>query len=130
MNDLLVVNQKRADLDLVQLVSWVKLADNAGNSVENEEDKDVDNDKEDIDDAGDDFTEAVEGNVVEELESQWQAINFTRAYFGNHLNRKRFKEWDDAMRLVSFRICFACGCLNENQLISLGSNEIWRIYIY
>ena len=70
MNDLLVVNQKRADLDLVQLVSSVKLADNAGNSVENEEDKDVDNDKEDIDDAGDDFTEAVEGNVVEELESQ------------------------------------------------------------
>ena len=71
VDDLLVVNQKKADLDLVQLVSAVKLADSAGNSVENEENKDVANDQEENDDAGDDFTEAVEGNVVEgNLESQ------------------------------------------------------------
>ena len=61
VDDLLVVNQKKADLDLVQLVSAVKLADSAGNSVENEENKDVANDQEENDDAGDDLQKQLKG---------------------------------------------------------------------
>ena len=61
VDDLLVVNQNKADLDLVQLVSSVKLADSAGNSVENEENKDVANDQEENDDAGDDLQKQLKG---------------------------------------------------------------------
>ena len=58
VDDLLVLNQKKADLDLVRLVDSVKLADGAGNSVEDEED--VDNEQDENEDAVDNFTEAVE----------------------------------------------------------------------
>ena len=58
VDDLLVLNQKKADLDLVRLVDSVKLGDGAGNSVEDKED--VDKDQDDIEDAADNFAEALE----------------------------------------------------------------------
>ena len=62
-DDLIMVNQKKADLDLVRLVSSVEIADGAGQSIKNMEDNDAAKDPEENDDTGDDFTEAVEGNV-------------------------------------------------------------------
>ena len=58
VDDLLVLNQKKKDLDLVKLVDSVKLGDGAGNSLEDKED--VDKDQDDIEDRLDNFTEAVE----------------------------------------------------------------------
>ena len=57
IDDLLVLNQKKVDLDLVRLVDTVKLGDGAGNSLEDKED--VDKDQDDVEDGVDNFTEAV-----------------------------------------------------------------------
>ena len=58
MDDLLVLNQKKKDLELVQLVDSVKLGDGTENLLEDKED--VDEDKDDVEDGIDSFTEAQE----------------------------------------------------------------------
>ena len=58
MDDLLVLNQKKKDLELVQLVDSVKLGDGTENLLEDKED--VDEDKDDVEDGIDNFTEAQE----------------------------------------------------------------------
>ena len=58
VDDLLVLNQKKKDLDLVKLVDSVKLGDGTENLLGDKED--VDEDKDDVEDSVDNFTEAPE----------------------------------------------------------------------
>ena len=83
IDDLLVLNQKKVDLDLVRLVDTVKLGDGAGNSLEDKED--VDKDQDDVEDGVDNFTEAVKPT------DQWRSLEFTWLYFGR-TSRQKFKE--------------------------------------
>ena len=65
--DLLMINQKRKDLDLVQLVDSVSLAEGGSEeqTIKNKEDNEAVDDLEEGD-AGEDFKEAVDGHTEQD----------------------------------------------------------------
>ena len=66
--DLLMINQKLKDLDLVQLVDSVSLAEGGSEeqTIKNKEDNEAVDDLEEGDDAGEDFKEAVDGHTEQD----------------------------------------------------------------